>query len=178
MSSYLFGSEYGTDQIHFSSDDYNDPNNISEINTIKDRETRILKKLQDFNPDYGLVNESLNKRPVDPSLLNQTMEYKSNIRDNIIKDIENKYFAGVELTNLNAYNSYKKNNIDTIKSDNQFNLMLQHQVSQVKLRELDGKNNILIMIIFILIIYIITTLNGISRHNNDFIRNNVKTKID
>ena len=53
--------------------------------------------------------------------------------------------------------------------------MLQHQVSQVKLRELDGKNNILIMIIFILIIYIITTLNGISRHNNDFISNNVKS---
>ena len=63
---------------------------------------------------------------------------------------------------------------NTIKSDNQFNLMLQNQVSQVKLRELDGKNNILIMIIFILIIYIITTLNGISKHNNDFISNNIK----
>ena len=51
MSSFLFGTEYGTDQISVGSDnirDYlnkDDSNELSQINAIRDKEMRLFKKL-------------------------------------------------------------------------------------------------------------------------------------
>lgn len=54
MSSYAFGNEYGTDQIHVDSYNVrhylNDSINMND--TIKNRELRIRKKIEEYSPKY------------------------------------------------------------------------------------------------------------------------------
>ena len=186
MSSFLFGTEYGTDQINVGSDDignyinYNNPNNLNQINAIKNKESRLLKKFNQYTPT--IKNNTQNNNTRNNSTRNNNTRNNStrnnNTRNNddsvyandglnldklrydIINDIENKYFAGNEIsvkdyiqeTNEKRVKNPRKYTGKNIVSEG-FNVRLNDL--HYELEEMEKKNNMLLVFIFFLVIIII-----------------------
>jgi hypothetical protein len=205
MSSFLFGTEYGTDQINVGSDDignyinYNNPNNLNQINAIKNKESRLLKKFNQYTPTIQNNNNTRNNNTRNNNTRNNNTR-NNNTRNNntrnsddysvyandglnldklrydIINDIENKYFAGNEIsvkdyiqetnekhvknhrqntgnnTGKSPKNNPRKDTGKNIVSEG-FNIQLNDL--HYELEEMEKKNNMLLVFIFFLVIIVI-----------------------
>ena len=153
MSSFLFGTEYSTDQISAGSDnirDYlnmDDSNELSQINAIRDKEMRLFKKLNSYTPT---CESNKNRKYMDycqqSVYVNDGMNLEK-LRQDIINDIENKYFLGREIRVRDCIPD-KTEKIQT-EGFNNFNNL------QDKISEIEKKNDMLLLFIFFLVIVVI-----------------------
>lgn len=105
MGSYAFGNEYGTDQIHVDSYNVshflNDSINMND--NIKNRELRILKKIEEYSPKYD--KKQIN---VKESYINTNNQKNNNKKDtdNISKfNISDVKYLHNEMENLEQTNN-------------------------------------------------------------------------
>ena len=186
MSSFLFGTEYGTDQISAGSDnirDYlnkNDSNELSQINAIRDKEMRLFKKLNSYTPT---CESNKNRKFMDycqQSVYADDGMHREKLRQDIINDIENKFFSGQEIRGHDCIPDKKEkiksegfnngNRLDRLDNFNNFNrldngnrldnfnrLDNSNNINSIqnKIYEIEKKNDMLLLFIFFLVIVVI-----------------------
>ena len=183
MSSFLFGTEYGTDQISAGFDnirDYlnkNDSNELSQINAIRDKEMRLFKKLNSYTPT---CESNKNRKFMDycqQSVYADDGMQREKLRQDIINDIENKFFPGQEIrerdcipdkkekiksegfnniNRLDNFNRLDNNNFNNFNRLDNFNNNFNNINSiQNKIYEIEKKNDMLLLFIFFLVIVVI-----------------------
>ena len=157
MSSFLFGTEYGTDQISAGSDnirDYlnkDDSNELSQINAIRDKEMRLFKKLNRYTPT---CESNKNRKFMDycqQSVYANDGLHREKLRQDIVTDIENKYFSGKEIRVRDCIPDKK----EKIKSEGFNNNSNNFNNLQDKISEIEKKNDMLLLFIFFLVIVVI-----------------------
>jgi len=152
----LFGTEYGTDQISAGSDnirDYlntDDSNELSQINAIRDKEMRLFKKLNSYTPT---CESNKNRKYMDycqQSVYANDGMNREKLRQDIINDIENKYFSGREIRVRDCIpDKTEKIQTEGFNNFNNFNNL------QDKISEIEKKNDMLLLFIFFLVIVVI-----------------------
>ena len=156
MSSFLFGTEYGTDQISAGSDnirDYlnkDDSNELGQINAIRDKEMRLFKKLNSYTPT---CESNKNRKFMDycqQSVYANDGLRREKLRQDIVTDIENKYFSGKEIRVRDCIPDKK----EKMKSEG-FNNINRLDNLQDKISEIEKKNDMLLLFIFFLVIVVI-----------------------
>lgn len=170
MSSYSFGTEYGTDQINVGSDnirDYlnaNDSNSMHQINTIRDREVRLLKKLKQYTPT---CDQNRNRTSIDfchPNVYSQDGVYDTSRRRDIIDNIENNYYSGRQLRVNNCLPSKLKKKSSGGTTVKEGFGVDDVQYLQDEMEDLEKKNNMLVLFIFFLVIVVLVQY---AKVNND-----------
>jgi hypothetical protein len=165
MSSYSFGNEYGTDEINVGSYDIrdylntNDANNLHQINAIRDREVRILKKIKLYQPT---CEQNRNRDVINychPNIYSKDGDYLERRRLDNIKNIEDHYFSGRQIRVNDCIPDTQKKIPKKIKegfqSTNGYDDVSDMEYLQKDMEELEKKNNVLIMFVFFLAIIVI-----------------------
>ena len=171
MSSYSFGTEYGTDEINVGTDeirDYlktNDSNNLENINAIRDRETRLLKKIQHYQ--VSCEKDKNNNAKVDFCSPNVNLKNGYNeIKRDIINDIENHYFSGKRLNLNKCIKEKTKNRREGFQFVDKKQDIYDMEYLKQEMSELEKKNNILLLFIFFLVIIILIQYSNINNDRN------------
>lgn len=156
MSSYSFDTEYGTDQISVGSDDIrdylnsNDSNDLHQINAIRDREVRLLKKINQYSPTCEQNNRNID--PCNPSVYAKNVIYKEQHRVNEYPPSICKTYPKKRLPKKSTVSVKEGFQIDDVK-------YLQGEVET-----LEKKNDMLVLLIFFLVIVVLIQY---AKGNND-----------
>jgi hypothetical protein len=163
MSSYSFGAEYGTDEINVGSDDIrdylnaDDSNEMSKINAIKDRETRLMQKIKHYTPTCGGDYKS---DPCNPDVYSIEGQRRHERRRDIAKNIEDHYFSNREMRSRctpTKKTDYMKRKTEGFNIDE---IIYLHD----EMEDLEKKNNMLVMFIFFLVVIVLVQY---AKCNND-----------
>ena len=155
---------YGTDEFSVNSDDLNDfanasnPNYANNINIIKDRELRMMHKVNQSMPlcEYNRHQPNIDYCHKHPDMYSLKGVYDQQKRQNRRENIENHYFSGREIRVQGDCKSHqapvqhkqtKKKKKEAFHSEPNY--------TQLEIMELEQKNDMLVFFIFILSIVVI-----------------------
>lgn len=171
MSSYSFGTEYGTDEINFGSDDIrdylntNDSNNLHKINSIRDREVRLLKKIKHYQPT---CEQNKNRKIINychPNIYSRDGEYDERQRLDTINNIENHYFSGRQLRVNDCIPGKTKKIHKKNREGFQYSDIDDVQYLQKEMEDLEKKNNMLVIFVFFLVIVVLIQYAKVNNDN-------------
>lgn len=194
VTSYLDNPDYGYDQISVGTDEYNriidtlDTNSINDIDTIRERELRMFKKLNEYKPHVHPTDQykplsDCHSNKIPCSSLDRD-QHRINTRANI----ENHYIgSGSELKEQLEYDSPKKyfptypnlfkkptpsdKQIKKLKKketkEGFYNDLSDLEYLQVELDRMEQKNNMFVIFIFFLVIVVLVQY---AKSNNDPMR--------
>jgi hypothetical protein len=168
--SYNLGSEYGYDQINVNPTDFRDflttdVNQLHDINKIDERERRLLKKINTFQPT---CQENYNRNTMNycrPNLFSKNGSYIEQNRMNMRKNIEDYYYSGMDHKIKNCSPSIFSKTHDKKKITEGFNND-DLQVLQNELNDIEKKNNMLMLFVFFLVLVIIIQYSKINNEHN------------
>ena len=152
---YSSGASYGYDEINFYPENLNDflittdANRLHKIDKINERETRLLKKIQNIQPTCSDMRERYKTNYCKPNLYSKLGSYVEQKRMNERDNIEDYYFSGRErrITDCREEKNVKKSEKNVKKSEKEgFNSMRD------ELYNMEQKNNTLILLIVFLVI--------------------------
>ena len=140
---------------------------MHQINTVRDREVRLLKKLKQYTQT---CDQNRNRASIDfcqPNVYSQDGVYDTHRRRDIIDNIENNYYSDSPFKNIRVNNCLpsklkKKSSGGTTVTEG-FGVD-DVQYLQDELEDLEKKNNMLVLFIFFLVIVVIVQY---AKVNND-----------
>jgi len=144
---YSAGSDYGYDQINVDSGSLKDflnttdANRLHNIDKIRERELRILKKIEQIKPTCQENRDRYESGDTPPSLYSKAGSYIEQRRMEKRKNIENYYYSGREMRDQ-CKESDTKEGFNDMK-------YLQHELESA-----EKKNDMLVVFIFFLAIII------------------------
>jgi hypothetical protein len=176
MSSYEFGDEVGTDQINMTSVDIRDylsmngSNQMSQINTIRDRELRLLKKIKHYTPQCPTndINNNIHSNEYCKTdfYLHDTPHEKIRHRD-VVDNVEDNYFSGRQIRGDKCIPNNQHKNTRPVKKkimDNFTNADFEYL--NIEMEDLEKRNDSLVLFIFFLVIIVILQYSKINSVNN------------
>ena len=149
---YSSGADYGYDQINVGSDNFKDflnttnANRLSNIDKIREREVRLLRKIEQIKPSCQENRDRYFTDHCPPSLYTKAGSYIEQQRMNKRRNIEDHYFSGKEMR-VNECKASKKE----VKEGFEVSDM---KYLQEELDAMEKKNDMLILFIFFLAIVI------------------------
>jgi hypothetical protein len=153
MSSYSFGHEYGTDQINVGFDNVHenlymdDVNDLHQINAIRDRELRLMKKINQYKPTHKQPKNTHGGFVRSPNIYSENSIPREN---QLIDDRYNNVTPTPPQKQIQSVN-------DGFQADDVKYL-------QNELMELEKKNNVLVAFVFFLVIIVLIQY---AKTNND-----------
>ena len=122
---YSSGASYGYDEINFYPENLNDflittdANRLHKIDKINERETRLLKKIQNIQPTCSDMRERYKTNYCKPNLYSKLGSYVEQKRMNERDNIEDYYFSGRErrITDCREEKNVKKSENNNKKSE-------------------------------------------------------------
>jgi hypothetical protein len=169
--SYLSGGEYGYDQIHVGVEDIQayagpfDVNRPDGVTALKNRETRLFKKIKNYAPSCERKREMAHE---DPDFFTRDGMYETHRRQQIRDNIERYRFGDKELRdkadckckcNKESMSSSNSSNNSSNDSSNEQLNDIRHEIM-----EIEKKNNMLVLFVFFLAVVVLVQYSKL--HND------------